>query len=592
MLLAVLAQRAWRFPLSVPFSYRGDGLVTTSLVKGVNENGWWLNNPWLAAPFGQRQYDYAHGGETLQLLILKAIGTVVDDPGTVVNLYYFGAAALVGGIAYAVLRALGRSPLVAAALAVAFALLPFRFAHHSAHLFRSNYWSVPLAALLIVWCLEPRRHLQAPGDAGERGVRWRRGRLALAAGLVVVVATTETMTNAFTMAILVASGLVLAVHHRDWRRLAIPAGAAAALFAVFITASAPTLLFHLQHGSNEAAVERRPEESAVYGLRIARFVLPPDDHPVAPLAAVGEKNTEFPDGTEGGTWMGILGLAGFLAAVFVVMTRTPRRAPGDDPADDGDPAGPHLLALVVVVATLIGTVEGFSKVAAVAGLSQVRTWNRISLLIAFFSFALVGYAVDRWWRYRQAGPTVRAVGAAVVLSLVLFDLGVVTERTQERRELGAFYSDRALVAHIEDVLPDGAAVFQLPYATYPEDPTPKAYDLLALYLHSSTLRWSHGGVEGRVEGDWRRLFDYAHLEQSLRGLLGLGFEGLTVNLDLYDPEPTALLTELDTTLGAPALSDDGTVAFYDLRPFRAALGADQGELEADAWEIFNLRPPS
>ena len=95
-------------------------------------------------------------------------------------------------------------------------------------------------------------------------------------------------------------------------------------------------------------------------------------------------------------------------------------------------------------------------------------------------------------------------------------------------------SDRAFVAAIDDVLPDGAAVFQVPVLDFPETIPPgrmEDYDPLRAYLaDTGTLRWSYGAVKGRPEADWQaRVRDDVGLLGALPGLLGLGFEGLWVD---------------------------------------------------------------
>ena len=525
---AFVAYRAWRTQLRVPFSYTGDGFVIGSMVKGVADNGWWLYNPSLGAPFGQEQYDFAHGGETLQLAILRAMSFVTKDPGTLINLYYYVGVGVLATVR--VRRAAQR----------------FGCRGCSPQPSPSSTPSCPTTSSTTRrTCTDPptstRRWLSssscgrwtprvtccAPSPATPRThlaggtVRIDRGRVVKAVLLLVVIALTETMTTSFTMILLVGTGALLGLHTRDWRRFLLPAGAAAVLFAVFLTASAPTLLYHAREGSNEQAARRRPEESAIYGLRIARFVIPPDDHPIDRLAAYGEKNEEYPDGTEAGTWMGFLGLVAFLSALFVALTGRP---------DAPDRARRYLLGLIVTAATLVGAVEGFSKVAAVVGLSQVRTWNRISILIAFASLALLAFLVSRghagdggpsrfegwrssWW---SSSPWATSASTAIATA--------TSTSTSEGSRVTRCWSTRS-----RRCFPGDASVFQLPVVGYPEDSNPTGSDVLRLYLHSDRLRWSSGGMDGRPEADWQDNFDPTDLERSVTGLLGMGFDGLTVH---------------------------------------------------------------
>src|SRR5947208_2500886 len=58
LLLLTAALRLWRADLSIPLSSKGDSLLTQLWIKGIIENGWYLSNPSLGAPFGQEMHDY------------------------------------------------------------------------------------------------------------------------------------------------------------------------------------------------------------------------------------------------------------------------------------------------------------------------------------------------------------------------------------------------------------------------------------------------------------------------------------------------------------------------------------------------------
>ena len=48
--LVVLILNLWNADLTVPFNYNWDTLTYTSWIKGIIENGWWLQNQYLGAP--------------------------------------------------------------------------------------------------------------------------------------------------------------------------------------------------------------------------------------------------------------------------------------------------------------------------------------------------------------------------------------------------------------------------------------------------------------------------------------------------------------------------------------------------------------
>ena len=291
---------------------------------------------------------------------------------------------------------------------------------------------------------------------------------------------------------------------------------------------------------------------------------------------------------------GYLGLAGFVSAWYLLFTR--RLRPEDTRAWLAYRAG-----LIVAAATFIGATEGLSKVLAVAGMVQIRVWNRISVIIAFCSFLLVALALERM-RTRLPGwlGEGRAVAIALIIAaLAVVDLGIGWPGARVAPNYAvadaAYASDRAWVEGIEAVMPTNSAIFQFPVRPFPEVPPTydlQDYDLLRPYLHSKGLRWSYGGVKGRPESDWQQRVTDTDLPRTLAGLAGMGFTGVTVDRAGYADRGVALERELTAVTGsAPITSSDGRMWFYDLRPFITRTGLSAGERRALAMAEFGIAPP-
>ena len=121
----------------------------------------------------------------------------------------------------------------------------------------------------------------------------------------------------------------------------------------------------------------------------------------------------------------------------------------------------------------MATISGFSILVFGFGIRELRSWNRISVFIAFFVFATVAYGLDwlrrrlpaRWW----TTPAV-AIGLAVILLVGLLDQvspAVIPDYDGHR---GALEQRRVVRGRIERDLPGGrggvrAAVPLLPRGT-------------------------------------------------------------------------------------------------------------------------------
>ncbi|HEY2155853.1 MAG TPA: hypothetical protein VGH33_09500, partial [Isosphaeraceae bacterium] len=124
----------WRADLRVPLSYELDSVCTQLWARGLIENGWYLANPRLGAPFGMEMHDFPLS-DSLFFGLERLIALGTSDPVLVVNLYYFATYFLTTVIALAVLRQFGvpRGPAVVSALLYAF--LPYHLQRGERHLF-------------------------------------------------------------------------------------------------------------------------------------------------------------------------------------------------------------------------------------------------------------------------------------------------------------------------------------------------------------------------------------------------------------------------------------------------------------------------
>jgi hypothetical protein len=232
---------------------------------------------------------------------------------------------------------------------------------------------------------------------------------------------------------------------------------------------------------------------------------------------------------------------------------------------------------------LIAAISGFSILIFGLGFRDLRSWNRISLFIAFFAFTTVAYGVD-WVRRRLPDrPWAKVVTVGALAGLLAFGIldqvspAVIPDYAVEQAR---WASDDAFVKAVERDLPDGASVYELPYRYFPEAPLAGnlgPYDLVRPYLHSDTLRWGWGGMLGR-EADWQASTSALPAAEMLDRVAAVGFDGLVYDLgSTYrggDPSPE----DISAVLGRqPRVSRNGELAFWDLRPYakelRERLGA-------------------
>ena len=560
--VVAVVYRLWDATFAIPFGYMGedksplvyapDALFYLMMAKGSIDHFWFLDNPSLGFPFGQQLHEIPHGLDNLNLAILQVLGWVFQNPFTAVNVFFILTFAGISVSAYLVVRRLGISRISGGAVALLYAFVPYHFARGEAHLLLSAYWMVPVAGLLLIGVTSERPPFTADAPESERG--WKvslRGKssilwLLACAGL----ASTGSYYGAITITLLAPIVLIDYLARRRRRVIASAAIALAAIVLVMIVNLLPTFVFWVQNGRNSEVVKRGPSETEVNGLKISQLVLPTEGHRIGAFADIQAKSTRFSIiPAERGQQLGLIGAIGFVVILGAVLISARRRnttvADGDgDPRpppalDNADAIAPpreilRVYGIASIVAILVGAVSGFSLIMAGIGLSDIRSWNRVSIFIAFFALAAVGLGLD--WCRRQL-PNARwrqpfTVGAITLLVLVgIFDQvsnQVVPDYADAQVR---FKNDEQFFQRVERTLPTGSAIFTLPYLFFPESGVVNnvgPYDNVRGYLHTDGLKWSWGGVIG-TESDWVAGAAQSKPETMLERAAAVGFTGLVLD---------------------------------------------------------------
>jgi phosphoglycerol transferase len=604
--LLVITLRLWQANLRVPFVYNAtdkpplayapDAPYYLMLTKGLVDHGSYLRIPNLGWPFGLQLYDNPESGDNLQLGLLRGLGFFLRDAVLTMNVYYLLTFVAVSLAAWFVLRRLGVSRLVAAVVAILYSFLPYHVARGEAHLLLSGYFMVPIAALLILQVLSDDPPFTAQRESPEP--RWRLAlwsRRALPWFLAcAALGSTGPYYAFFAVLLLAAAGAVDLVARRSWRRAASGGVAAGLVLVVLLLNLSPSFLYWLSHGQNEQAIPRGISETEVNGLRVAELVLPRIDHRIGAFADVQRKSDRFSPvvTSERGQQLGLIGALGFVGLLVFTLSRLLRRRSdletrGPPPLGTRAEMGKRL-GLLTIVAVIVGTVSGFSLLISAVGVRYIRSYNRISVFIAFFALVAVAFALD-WMVVRVPRWHGRAVVAAAVCVAVLavgvFDQTSSADVPHYKALDRAWHSDDVFMHGIERDLGKGGAVFEMPYVFFPEAGSivgTGPYDQARGWLHADSLRWSWGAVRGR-NGDWQGALVRRPAPEALDALTSVGFTGLMIDRAGYEDHGAAIQAEYTRTLGQePRVSLDARLVFYDLRARSSDLRTRLSATQIDA----------
>ncbi|HKX19331.1 MAG TPA: hypothetical protein VJT33_15075 [bacterium] len=532
----------------------------TMLVKGLVENGWPLRNPLLGAPGTSELYDFPEASN-LDLGLMKLVALASKDYATVLNTFFLLTFPLTVVTSLYALRQLRISYPSAIVGSLLYSFLPYHFLRGESHLFLAAYYVAPLIVVVAVWILRP--------DGGPKHERfgWPAAKVAAGIGIALAVASSFIYYAVFGAFIIAIAGL-LAVRLQDRRvrraRMTLAACLAGLIAFTYLLNVSPSLLYIVQHGRNRVMSVRDPAEAQIYGLKIATLFLPIAHHRVHLLASIRARYDEgAPLTNENGmASLGAVGAIGFLLLLTNLTLGIP---------EGQDKAMLHNLASLNLACVLLGTLGGLGTLASHV-LPLLRSYNRISIFIGFFSLAAVMMVLDRlsaWLRERRGGWVVYPVLATLVLAGV-WDQTSPSYVPDYAALRAVDASDAAFVGRLEASSPLHAMIFQLPYMQFPEPlgdfpPTLETYTHLRGYLHSRTLRWSYGAMKGRAVDAWQKTVASQPMGELVAAVRAAGFSGIYVDRNGYADGGRTVMAALSEALRTtPLVSPNGRLVYFPL----------------------------
>lgn len=251
--------------LSIPTTYGGDGTFYGMMIKGVMDSGWYMENPWLGAPFGLEMGAFPMVDDT-HFAMIKLIGSVTGDFGLTLSLFAFASYATAAISAYVVMRLLGLTRMYSGAGAFLFSMQSYHFLR-GGHLFLASYFSVPIfVGIAIALYRQPAERL--PG--------W--GILTGIAALLFIASGTGIYYTFFGSLLIGFAAFAASIEQRHWRPILLGTTAGAIVLLSVFANLAPHFTSIAQHLDDHAITDRTPSDSEIYGLRLIQMALPSAGH--------------------------------------------------------------------------------------------------------------------------------------------------------------------------------------------------------------------------------------------------------------------------------------------------------------------------
>ncbi len=530
--------------LDYPYTYAGDGLSHSWLAKRAAE-GWIFNNSHSGYPFGSNFLDYP-GSDTANLLVIKFLGLLTGTYYGAMNLYVSLAISAAFVSAFVVLRAIGLDRPLAVSGGFLYAISPFFFIR-SPHLFYAAYFVAPIFTYIAFCVYFPQKESSTKNNLPR--ALWRYSAYIALASFGIYYAAFGVVTVLF-------AGAAASLRRASFQPIVL-----AMPVILFVTLGAalnlaPNILHRHDNGTNAEVAQRHPSSSEVYGLKLIQMILPRFDHRFSAFGSL-TRNYEASAPLVNENKASALGVVATFGLTILFLTLVA--------SSTGRQLDERLVLLsgILFILFMLGTIGGLGAIFANFVSPAIRAWNRVSIFISFVALAGAFLALQlTFQRYLRKNYTLLVVVAAATTGFAGF-LDQTTGRcaTCDGSTKAAFLRDQQFIQAIERGLPDGSAIYQLPYIPFPESPPLHhlhSYDLLVGFLHSKSLKWSAAGMKGRDGDLFYRALAKEPIEKQIRIVRKLGFNGIYVDRRGYQDNGKTILVELQNFLG-PALvtrSDD------------------------------------
>jgi phosphoglycerol transferase len=523
----------WRRDFHIPLRFSSDALTFLMQTKSTLDHGWWWSNPKLAAPstLDARAFPL---NTNVDQAVVWLFHLFTKDAGLVINLAWMFLVAASGGVAAFCLMKLSVSRPMSFAAGTLYAISPYALYRDIDH-FNLMIYLVPIpcaTALLIA--------------SGRIGSRLSRANAVFLVGSALL-GFNYIYYAFFGCFLIVVAVLIRYVNCRD--RSVIWTGA---LFLALIGGAtlinmAPTVSSWWKHGLPTIIREKTPAEAEVYGLKIRQLISPVFEHTFPPFGrwAKLEGDARYPLETENMIsrlgFLASLGFGGLLGVLFA-----PRLATGVSDRRVLLNAGRLALAAV-----LLATVGGFGSLFNLLVSADIRAYNRLCPFISFFSWTALALWIDAALAQVPAfrsRPWRRPAALCGLVLVGVYDQGhaAIHLNRDYDQVRGEFAALKAFVGSLEQRLPEGAMVFQLPLTTYLNDEgraRMRAYDHFKPYVVSKTIHWSYPALSNKQTG-WQQRIGRLPPAQLPGALQAEGFAAILIDRYGYEDQGESLLAQV------------------------------------------------
>lgn len=597
LLVAFGVYHIWEFNLYNPTDYIGD--ISSGCFFASNFiSGGWLYNSSKVAPLGY------YGGSSiigfwLHAVILKIICMFVSDPVLAVNTFYFLGFFLTGMTGYAVLRKMKIDMEISILGGVLYTQLPYHYMRNESHLWLSAYYFLPLAVLVLYYVIS--------GQLLKEDTRkLDKGKVVFSVIVAVLLGSSDIYYSAFFAFLIVITGILTTIIKRNWKFFAGILPSILALGLTLFLVLLPVIKSMLMGNVSSQAMRSEADLDA-YGLKWIYMILPVAGHRIKLLADFRKYCDDvFAFNNENGyVTLGILLSISLILSLFSLINNKKEQPEHYQIVRN--------MGVLTLISILLAVPGGISTLIGSLLSTAIRSYNRISIFIAFFAIITFACLLQL---FKDSDTIKRRSRNRMALSCMLVVLGIfgiwdmtsgdiadkadydpfqhiyLSDRDELEKKIA---SDRKLVADVENIMPEGSKILQLPivsdtiFSAFPNG-TAGTWQHTWKTIFARTTQWSHGDVQGGETDRWLTRIKTLPMEELIPAAVETGFTGIYIDpLGYEEKEFEKAYSIIEKTTGSsPIISEYGEQRFYDISEYAERRNETYSEEELKEKQSFWL----
>ena len=550
LLISVISCWVYRDELTngYPIVYDHDGLVVLSRLKAYQQGETSLVLPQYVsrfnAPFSASWSDYPSDKVTFYVagLLSRSLGIANGSTLGVVLVQ------VVCGLCFlASTRLMGFMRMPSVVCSVLFGLAPYAFARNLNHLNLLFYGLLPLQTVMLL-------RLMRHDPKIVKRLEW---------GILIGISLVAGLFNVYYLFWYLGFLLLLTVSNvavKKWDFAMLGAAGLVAGISGLIIQNLDTFLMRHQFGLNSVAVCRSYDDLGKYGLTLPDLFFPGSHG--WPLLESLSRNlyiSKIPNFFYGESQMAYIGMMAAVAFVWMMGEGLFRIL-----SERAEKVSPFFWISSGVLA--LGLVGGVNYLIGAFGFYLLRGTNRFSIVLAgisllFLCAKLSSSRLGRWM---------------IPLTLLILLLGVgdqlpahLSKSSEEHKAaVSNYFKDGEIFKRMEQDLPSGGMVFQLPVHFFPEHGAVNDmgdYEHFRPYLQTDRLRFSYGTIKGRDDTWWQYAIEKMSPKEMISELERLGFSALLINRKAYNDHAADFVKKMAIAGFSPWLNEGDFIA-YRLKP--------------------------